>query len=161
MRDLLPDLFAHQAWADALHWKTLEGLAGTLDDGIIRERLHHIHLVQRAFLTIWRSEPLALKEAHDYESMAALKDDARRYHDEVAAFLASASPERLAETVEIPWFQDPPCRITLSQAMHQVVMHSHYHRAQNATRMRELGLEPPVTDLIVWQWKGRPAPEWP
>jgi uncharacterized damage-inducible protein DinB len=39
-------------------------------------------------------------------------------------------------------------------------MHSHYHRGQNATRLRELGGEPPPTDLIVWYWKGRPAPEW-
>ena len=36
-------------------------------------------------------------------------------------------------------------------------MHSHYHRGQNATRLRELGGEPPMTDLIVWYWKGRPV----
>jgi uncharacterized damage-inducible protein DinB len=39
-------------------------------------------------------------------------------------------------------------------------MHSHYHRGQNATRLRELGGEPPMTDLIVWYWKGRPRPDW-
>ena len=39
-------------------------------------------------------------------------------------------------------------------------MHSHYHRGQNATRLRELGAEPPGTDLIVWYWKSRPAPAW-
>ena len=39
-------------------------------------------------------------------------------------------------------------------------MHSQHHRAQNATRLRELGGKPPTTDLIVWYWKGRPAPHW-
>jgi uncharacterized damage-inducible protein DinB len=39
-------------------------------------------------------------------------------------------------------------------------MHSHYHRGQNATRLRELGGTPPNTDLIVWYWKGQPESEW-
>jgi uncharacterized damage-inducible protein DinB len=39
-------------------------------------------------------------------------------------------------------------------------MHSHYHRGQNATRLRELGGTPPTTDYIVWLWKGRPQPAW-
>jgi uncharacterized damage-inducible protein DinB len=39
-------------------------------------------------------------------------------------------------------------------------MHSHYHRGQNATRLRELGGDPPGTDLITWIWKGRPAASW-
>ena len=30
----------------------------------------------------------------------------------------------------------------------------------NAVILRELGGEPPATDLIVWLWKGRPAPDW-
>ena len=54
----------------------------------------------------------------------------------------------------------PKRRITLSEALHQAVMHSHYHRAQNATRVPERGGKPPTTDLIVWLWKGRPQPEW-
>ncbi len=33
-------------------------------------------------------------------------------------------------------------------------------RGQNATRLRELGGEPPLTDYIAWLWKGRPAPDW-
>jgi hypothetical protein len=32
---------------------------------------------------------------------------------------------------------------------------------QNATRLRELGGAPPMTDLIVWYWKGRPLSDWP
>jgi uncharacterized damage-inducible protein DinB len=39
-------------------------------------------------------------------------------------------------------------------------MHSHFHRGQNATRLRELGGEPPTTDYIFWLWKGRPKPVW-
>ena len=38
-----------------------------------------------------------------------------------------------------------------------MAMHSQWHRGQNAMRLRELGGEPPTTDLIVWYWKGRPS----
>ena len=92
--------------------------------------------------------------------MAALLPAVRRYHDEAAAFVAGAS-SRLDELVQIPWFQDPACRIPVREALLQVALHSHGHRAQNATRLRELGGQAPTTDYIVWLWKGRPAPEWP
>jgi uncharacterized damage-inducible protein DinB len=50
--------------------------------------------------------------------------------------------------------------LTVTEALTQCDMHSQHHRGQNATRLRELGGEPPPTDLIFWYWKGRPAPEW-
>ena len=38
----------------------------------------------------------------------------------------------------------------------QCVMHSQYHRGQNATRLRELGGSPPITDYILWLYKSKP-----
>lgn len=163
MREMLSDLYAHQAWADALHWAALEAHAGALEDPAIRERLHHIHLVQRAFLAIERGERPTQAQFEEYAAspMARLKADARRYHEEALARIAAIPDARLGEPLEIPWFKDPPCRISVGQALHQAAMHSHYHRGQNATRLRELGGTPPLTDLIAWYWKGRPAPDWP
>jgi uncharacterized damage-inducible protein DinB len=40
-------------------------------------------------------------------------------------------------------------------------MHSTYHRGQVNARLRELGIEPPLTDYIAWIWFGRPEAEWP
>jgi uncharacterized damage-inducible protein DinB len=74
--------------------------------------------------------------------------------------VSSLSPTRLAEKVTIVWFNDPPLSITIAEALTQAAMHSHYHRGQNATRLRELGGSPPTTDYIVWLWKGRPKPAW-
>jgi uncharacterized damage-inducible protein DinB len=160
MADLLNELYAHQAWADAEHWRAFESLAAALDDSQIRKRLFHIHVVQHAFLTIVRGERPAMPGPGDFESPRALKDYGRRFHGEAAALLRAIAPARLDELLEIPWFKDPPIRITVAQALTQAVMHSHYHRGQNATRFRELGGDPPVTDLIVWWWKGRPEPVW-
>jgi uncharacterized damage-inducible protein DinB len=161
MNEMLRDIYSHQAWADAEHWRAFEAHAPALDDAAIRERLHHIHLAQRAFLSIVRGEPIRATNLSDFATMAVLKDDARLYHQEVAAYLDGVGPARLEETLEIPFFKDPPLRLTVAQALLQAAMHSQYHRAQNATRLRELGGSPPRTDIIIWYWKGRPAPQWP
>lgn len=160
MNDLLHDLCGHQAWADAELWKALEEHAGALEDITIRQRLHHIHLTQRAFLSIVHGEPLVLRRLEDFANMTALKDFARSFHKEVTAFLRDSSESQLAQIVVIPWFKDPRISLTVAQALAQAATHRHYHRAQNATRLRELGGKPPLTDLIVWYWKGRPDAEW-
>jgi uncharacterized damage-inducible protein DinB len=35
-------------------------------------------------------------------------------------------------------------------------MHSQHHRGQNAARMRQLGITPPMTDFVVWYALGQP-----
>jgi hypothetical protein len=40
--ELLQDLARYQAWADAEHWKVLQGNARFLEDSEIRKRLNHM-----------------------------------------------------------------------------------------------------------------------
>ena len=162
MNPLLRDFYGHQVWADAEQWRAIEAHPTARDDEAIRKRLHHIHLVQRGFR--WavgdRLAPFAFTRPEDFSSLPDLKSYARECHEEMAGIMESVSEARLAETIEIPWFKDPSLAITVTEALTQCAMHSHYHRGQNATRLRELGGEPPPTDLIVWYWRGRPAPVW-
>ena len=162
MNPLLRDFYGHQVWADAEHWRAIEAHPTARDDEAMTKRLHHIHLVQRGFR--WavgdRQAPFVMTRSEDFISLADLKSYGREYHEEMTGFMESISEARLTETIEIPWFKDPPLAITVTEALMQCAMHSHYHRGQNATRLREHGGEPPGTDLIVWYWKGRPAPEW-
>jgi uncharacterized damage-inducible protein DinB len=157
---LLQDLLLHQEWADAEHWRSMDALPSALEDCVLRERLYHIHLVQHAFLSIVRGEKAIFPKFEDFLNPALLREYARRYHREMAAFIQSVAAERLDAMLIIPWFKDPPIEITVAQALTQAVMHSQSHRGQNAVRFRELGGEPPMTDLIAWYWKGRPAARW-
>src|SRR6266487_219241 len=50
MNSLLRDLYGHQIWADAEHWRAIGAHTAACDDKAIRDRLHHITIVQRAFL---------------------------------------------------------------------------------------------------------------
>jgi uncharacterized damage-inducible protein DinB len=163
MDPLLRDLYGHQAWADAEHWRAFEGFPAALTDPTIHARLHHIHLVQNAFLWVasGSTEPFTRTKPEDYPTPGVLKAFGQGYHERVARFIGSVKDERLRETVTIPWFKDPPLTLTVAQALAQCAMHSHNHRGQNATRLRELGGTAPPTDLIVWWWRGRPEPDWP
>ena len=162
MNPLLRDFYGHQAWADAEHWRAIEAHPPAARDAAIKNRLHHIHLVQHGFL--WavgdRKTAFSFTNAGDFASLPDLRRYAREYHDEVDRFLENVTNSRLAERIDIPWFQDPPLSTTVTEALTQCAMHSHYHRGQNATRLRELDGEAPGTDLIVWYWKNRPAPVW-
>ena len=163
MNSVLRDLCVHQLWADAEHWRAIEGHPPAAADAAIKTRLHHIHLVQRAFS--WavgtRSTGLAITKPDQFGSLAELKAYARGSHDEIDGLLGTLTDARLDSVIVMPWFSDPSLSITVAEALTQCAMHSHYHRGQNATRLRELGGEPPMTDLIAWYWKGRPAPMWP
>ena len=163
MNPLLRDLYGHQEWADAELWRAVEASAAACDDRAIRDRLHHIHLVQRAFRWIvgTREPVFTPPTVADFATLADVKAWGRAYHDEMRGFLSGLAAERLDAVIDIPWFGDPALEITVAQALTQCAMHSQYHRGQNATRLRELGGEPPMTDLIVWYWKGRPPALWP
>jgi len=162
MDDWLNDLYPHQAWADAEHWLAIGAVPPARDDQAIRQRLYHLHFVQHAFLwTIGdRAQPFRMVKSDDFPTFESLKAYAREFHEQAQSVVSSLSSTRLAEKVAIVWFNDPPLSITIAEALTQAAMHSHYHRGQNATRLRELGGTPPTTDYIFWLWKGRPKPAW-
>ncbi len=161
MSSHLEELFAHQEWADAEHWRAFESHPPALEDKAIRERLFHIHMVQHAFLYMTgpRTSQFVLNKPEDFGAAAELKRFAQQGLADLNSLLKAATPERLEEMIEIPWFK-PPAKISVRQALTQAAMHSHYHRGQNATRLRELGGIPPMTDFIAWLHKGKPAASW-
>lgn len=159
---MLLDLYRHQAWADAEHWRALKSAPAALDDVSIRIRLHHLHLVQQAFLWTARDagERFAITKPEDYPDIRTMEAEVRVFHETAIPYVAALAEAERNERITIPWFKDPPLVISREEALTQAAMHSQYHRGQNATRLRELGGAPPLTDLIVWWWKGRPAAQW-
>lgn len=161
MASYLDELYAHQEWADAEHWRAFAAHPAALADKAIRERLLHIHQVQYAFLWITelKTSEFAFKKLEDFPEMADMKRYAQRYHAEAGELLRGLDQAKIEEFVEAPWFK-PPVKLSRRHALTQAAMHSHYHRGQNATRLRELGGEPPMTDFIVWLRNGQPAARW-
>ncbi len=161
MSSYLDELDAHQEWADAEHWRAFEAHPAALTDKAICERLLHIHQVQHGFL--WVTSPqrpdFVFRKLEDFPSMADLKTYAQHGLVEMRERLTNTDQGRMEELIEVPWFK-PALTIKVRHALTQAAMHSHYHRGQNAARLRELGGVPPGTDFIVWLRNGQPAARW-
>lgn len=165
--DLLP-LVRHMEWADALMWRAVLGLppAGAAEP-TLRERLFHVHLVQRVYLATWRGVPLTeFPDPAQFADLAALGAWARPYYAEAAALVSAADAAALARPVHVPHSERlaPPggavTPATFAETVLQVTSHTTYHRGQVAMQVRALGGEPPLTDFVTWIWLGRPAPAW-
>ena len=165
--NLLKDLFSHMEWADALVWSTVQKDTLLLDDHLLHDRLYHTHFVQRVFLHVWRNEPLDYEEGKLLQGKFLAKWAHEYYRSEPIAF-QELDNSKLDIDVHLPWashfsqklgmeFSHP----SLGETIMQVVTHSAYHRGQANLRIRELGIEPPLTDFIAWVWSGKPQPSWP
>jgi uncharacterized damage-inducible protein DinB len=156
-------LMGHAEWADSLIWKSVLALP---EDQELRERLHHLHMVQWSYLHIWRGDPAETPELDSFDNAAAIRSWARGYYRELTCYFATVGDSILDREVRFPWAARLVKRFggaapaTWTESVMQVVMHTSYHRGQVARRLRELGAEPPLTDFIAWIWMDRPVAQW-
>ena len=150
---LLHELARHQAWADAAHWKALRENSTLLEDSEIRKQLNH--MLMALHLLTGRAQG----GAPDPSTMKAIESA-----DELEAALQKATAQ-LIENLKTLDLQKPasfprgpqgPFEAPAGAVLLQAIMHSQHHRAQNASRMRQLGATPPMTDFIIWYALGRP-----
>ena len=145
MASYLDELYAHQEWADAEHWRAFEA--------------HPPHSMTKypgtsapySFGAAWfrvgdecGKTGVRLQKLEDFPSMAELKKYGQDGLLHLNEFVKSLDAARAEEIIEVPWFR-PPAKISIRQALTQAAMHSHYHRGQNATRFPSLGGVPPMT----------------
>jgi uncharacterized damage-inducible protein DinB len=166
--EILRELFQHMEWADAKIWAAVLARSEALADDALKERLYHIHMVQRAFLKVWRGEPLKALDVSSFPDLASLMTWARENYSELNEYTGGLGSMDLERPIVMPWIAMFEARLgrkaeapTFHETLLQVAMHSTYHRGQVSTRLRELGGEPPLTDFIAWVWGARPQPDWP
>jgi uncharacterized damage-inducible protein DinB len=153
-------------WADAITWRQTLSCEAASTDAFLRERLHHIHTVQWAYLQICRGTPPDQRELDQFVILRSVRDWGRAFYDEASRWFANADDAVLASAIRFPWADRLVGRfgsarpVTVQEAWTQVTSHSTYHRGQVATRLRQLGGEPELTDYVVWLWLGRPEPSW-
>ena len=152
MKTHITRLIEHMIWADNIHWGMFNSDEKYLRDKQLFEKLFHIHFVQFAFLNIVTKTPLERKRPTDF-TPESLHELATSTGKKLLDFVKNLEATDLEERFIIPWFRDALDGFPLSDCLNQVAMHSHYHRAQNATRFRELGGTPQMTDFIWWAFQ--------
>lgn len=159
-------LVEHMEWADAATWNAVLQVPGAAGDAGLLERLYHLHTVQSAYLQIWRGEAIAVPDPRTFPDLQALGGWGKACHSQLRAFVQELDAALLSRPIE-PWSAEIVKRfgsvapMTVVDTVLQVVLHTTYHRGQVATRIRELGGVPPLTDFIAWVWQNRPEPAWP
>jgi uncharacterized damage-inducible protein DinB len=159
MLTFLRDLLAHAEWANAVFFHAW-GKSGARDHEEMRQRVGHIVGVQQGFLSVLRGEAAGGPPSGPPPSFADLKTRAETGHAGLREFTAALDPAGLERSVRVPWFPEPPCVITVAEALVQVAMHTQHHRGQCMTRLKDLGGEPKNVDWIIWLWKQKPQPRW-
>lgn len=166
-RELLAELLRHMEWADAKVWAAIPDTAPA--DARLTQWLVHIHVVQRAFFTVWTGGDVGsvVRTPEDFASLQDVRAWARTYYAAAHAFVAGLSSDQLEAPLVMPWAEQISQQMgrsigptNIGETCFQVASHSTYHRGQINARLRELGAEPPLVDYIAWLWFGRPDPEW-
>jgi len=160
------DLMRHMEWADARAWRAALGVPALLADPAMRNRLLHYHITQRAYLQLFRHQPVEIPDPAAFADLNAVCRWARVFYDELPAFLDAIDDKTLGRTVDFPWAAEAEARFgklspaTVAESVVQLVLHTAHHRGQVFTKIREAGGEAPLIDYIAWVWFGRPAPDW-
>jgi uncharacterized damage-inducible protein DinB len=149
----------HAEWANAVFFHTW-GKSPARDHEELRRRLDHIVMVQDAFLSVLRGQAPTRPQDGAPPSFTELNSRAQAGHAGLRGHVATLDEEAVSLTVRIPWFPDPPCVITVFEALVQVAMHTQHHRGQCMTRLRDLGGEATNVDWIIWLWKRKPEARW-
>jgi uncharacterized damage-inducible protein DinB len=159
MTGMLRDLIAHNGHANAAMLGAIRKNEAAVADSELSDLLHHILLANRFWLLTILGLPFVFEdESRPSGSFDALIQRFGRTHEEQSAWIATATEAELARALENPLI--PGGRCSVAQALMQVCMHSHGHRAQCAKLLRRHGGVAPMTDFIFWL-ATRPAAEWP
>ena len=156
---MIEELVRHKWHANAAYLAEANQHAAARQDEELRTLLHHILVANRfwLFLTVGKEFDREM-EARVPPSLDALIEKYRETEAIEMEWLARCDEAELARELTTPRL--PGKTFTVEQALMQIVLHSHGHRAQAALRLRSLGGTPPRSDFILWTMDS-PAPEWP
>lgn len=158
MLEMLRDLVSHKGHANAALLMAIQQNPAAASDPELWELLHHILVANRFWLlTVLESPFVYDDEARHSPSFDALIQRYRNTQAQEATWLEAATESDLSRILENPLI--PNGRCSVSQAIVQVCLHSHGHRAQCAKLLRRHGGVPPQTDFILWL-TSRPGAVW-
>ena len=152
--ETLLHLAHHQAWADAAHWKTLHENAALRDDAEIRTRLNHMAHATSMLTLLARGGTPDQASMKDLEALDALEAAMRQAQADLVEAIRGIDLDR---AIALPRGPKGPFEAPAGILLLQAITHSQHHRGQNASRMRQLGITPPMTDFVIWYATGRPG----
>lgn len=152
-------LLAYTIWADRTILETLKGVhaedltreTGT-SFGSLLGTMAHILGSEQLWLSRFLGVPLQrLPNADDFPTLDSLSSSYEDFWPQLEFFLASLLAEQLDQ--EFVWTntRGETHSAPFRQVLFHFVNHATYHRGQVVSLLRQLGHEPPHTDLVYYR----------
>ena len=159
----IKNLFAYTEWANDLAMDAAGKLpdeALRLDTGIshgsIFGTLVHMAGAEWIWAERWHGRSPAKAEAWSLWStgscgdLVQLKERWAEVVDQRTRYVSELDESRLAAELHFKLLSGDPSSMRLSDQMHHVANHATMHRGQIVGMIRQLGIEPPATDLLFF-----------
>jgi uncharacterized damage-inducible protein DinB len=104
--------------------------------------------------TLARGETPNATRTKEIDSIDELEASMGQSHEDLAATLESSNLDKM---IALPRGPKGPFEVPAGVLLLQALTHSQHHRGQNASRIRQLGATPPMTDFVIWYALGRPS----
>ncbi len=152
------ELFAYNAWANRHCFAALAALPGEpyfrdlkSSHGGLHGTLCHIVWAEELWLNRWLGKPHpAVPQGRDLTTLEAARVRWEAVEAERAALLAGFTDARLDDSIEVRPSTGGAYRHSFREVFRHAIDHSTYHRGQLVTLLRQLGVTPPNTGLILF-----------
>jgi uncharacterized damage-inducible protein DinB len=159
----IKNLFDYTEWANDL---AMDAASKLPDEGLLRDvgishrsifgTLVHMAGAEWIWLERWngrsptKAEAWSLWSTESCGDLATLKDRWSNLINERARFVSELDETRLAADLHFKLLSGDPSSMPLINQMQHVVNHATMHRGQIVGMIRQLGIEPPATDLLFY-----------
>jgi uncharacterized damage-inducible protein DinB len=151
-------LFEFNYWAKARLMSVVELLSEeqfTKDLGSSHRSIHrtlvHIVGVEHIWFSRWTGQTVSkLVDPMDYPTFPAIQQEWDEVERGISGFVSALMDQKLSAVLTYKTTEGRQFSSVLWQTMLRVVNHSTYHRGQIVTMLRQLGIKPIGTDLIMF-----------
>ena len=155
--DEMRDLFAYHRWANARLLDATAPLPADQFDrdlgnsfGSIRATLAHVLGADWVWLSRWLGDAPTAFPDWDVSTHERLRERWRDIEARQKEFLDGLAESDLDRVLTYSLMSGKTMSNPLTELFRHVVNHATYHRGQVVTMLRQLEVEPPHTDLIVY-----------
>lgn len=153
------DIQQYYAYSDWATDQILEAAANSSDaeldrdfgmgPGTFRRTALHILFAAEWWLRSWTIGQTELENVDQSISLRTVDDRFAALREQRNGIVAELTPESAARAVTVK-AGGPPSSFQVIESMIQMCAHGTHHRAQLVNMLRQLGLDPPAVDHVVW-----------
>jgi len=156
--ELLRFMFQYNAWADrrlldACGALTNEQFTRNLGSSFssVRDTVAHLYGAEWVWNERFQGRsPSSLVTGAGFPDLASIRTKLEEMDQYYIDFVSKLTPQDLERMLRYKGFTGEEFSNPLWQSLHQLTNHASYHRGQVTTMLRQLGVKPVSTDLIMY-----------